>query len=168
VPVEMRDDDPEYPALTLADWIYGGSLHSRIWERLREKEGLSYGTFSLIDADSFDKRALFLSSAICAPQNAKKALVGIIEELGRFVDKGIPEAELKEEKKSYQARFDTDLANDGAVEELLDESLFAGRTLGYYAQLNKKIQSLSGREVVATMKKWVKPESLIKIQVGDL
>ncbi len=168
VPVDMRDDDPDYPALLLADFVYGGSLHSRIWDRLREKEGLSYGTFSFVDADPFDKSGFFLSGAICAPQNAQKAMVGLVEEIGKLVDKGIPDPELKENKKSYQAKFDNDLANDEMVSMMLDQALFTGRTLAFQSQLNQKIQALSALQVTSAMKKFVKPESLIKVKVGDL
>ncbi len=41
----LRDDDPDAPALTLANDIFGGGagLSNRLIERLRQKDGLSYG-----------------------------------------------------------------------------------------------------------------------------
>ncbi len=41
---KMTDDDPDYPAMELANYMLGGSGASRIWKRIRDKEGLSYGT----------------------------------------------------------------------------------------------------------------------------
>ena len=49
-PLEMRDDDPDYPTLVLLNHMLGGSASSRLLNRLRQKEGLSYGAFSDIDA----------------------------------------------------------------------------------------------------------------------
>jgi zinc protease len=168
VPVEMRDDDAEFPAMTLADFVYGGGFKSRAWQRLREKDGLSYGVFSFMEADAFDKSGYVLSAAFCAPQNAKKAMTDLVEELDKLNEKGIPDAELAEQKKTYQAKFDNDLSNDELVATLLDESLFTSRTLAFQAELNKKIAALTPAQVVGAFKKWVKPQNLIKVQVGDL
>jgi len=168
VPVEMRDDDPEFPAVELADFVYGGGARSRIWERLREKEGLSYGTFSFFNANPFDKSAVFLSAALCAPQNAAKAMMGLVEEVKKLAEQGIKSDELAEQKKAYQAKFDSDLASDENVSMLLDRSLYTGRTLKFDQELNAKVQSLSAAQVAGALKKYVNPESLVKIKVGDL
>ena len=37
----MRDDDPDYPALRFANYIFGQSAKSRLLNRLRHKGGLS-------------------------------------------------------------------------------------------------------------------------------
>ncbi|MEX2558722.1 MAG: insulinase family protein, partial [Pirellulales bacterium] len=40
----MSDTDPEYPAMVLGNFVLGGgSLSSRLGDRVRQKEGLSYG-----------------------------------------------------------------------------------------------------------------------------
>jgi zinc protease len=168
VPVEMRDDDPEYPAIEFADFVYGGGTRSRIWDRLREKEGLSYGTFSFFNANSFDKSAVFIAAAMCAPQNAAKAMVGLVEEVKKLADQGIAATELAEHKKAYQARFDSDLASDESVSMLLDRGLYTGRTLKFQKELNAKVQALSPAQVIGAIKKYVSPDSLVKIKAGDL
>src|SRR5205085_11205016 len=42
VGLKLRDDDPDYPALVLGNFLLGGSIDSRLNRRIREKEGLSY------------------------------------------------------------------------------------------------------------------------------
>ncbi|MGA7237517.1 MAG: pitrilysin family protein, partial [Bryobacteraceae bacterium] len=42
-PLKMNDEDPDYPALLLAGTVFGGSPNSRIFQRIRVKDGLSYG-----------------------------------------------------------------------------------------------------------------------------
>ena len=44
----LRDDDPDAPALTLANDIFGGNFLSRINMNLRETKGWSYGVRSLL------------------------------------------------------------------------------------------------------------------------
>jgi predicted Zn-dependent peptidase len=43
----LRDDDPDYAALVMGNYIIGGGfLNSRLATRIRQKEGISYGVGS--------------------------------------------------------------------------------------------------------------------------
>ncbi|HEY4220736.1 MAG TPA: insulinase family protein, partial [Myxococcota bacterium] len=64
----MRDDDPDYPAMVLGNFMLGGGfLNSRIATRIRQKEGLSYGAGSQFNASGLDKDAMFTAYAIYNP-----------------------------------------------------------------------------------------------------
>ena len=48
--LEIRDDDPSYPALVLGNYMLGGGfLNSRLATRIRQKDGLSYGGGSQLE-----------------------------------------------------------------------------------------------------------------------
>src|SRR5262249_37249659 len=69
----LNDNDPNYPALVMANFILGGStLSSRLGDRIRQKEGLSYGVGSSFSAAALDQRANFTVTAICNPRNIDK------------------------------------------------------------------------------------------------
>ena len=54
----LKDDNPAYPALVMANFILGGNtLSSRLGDRIRQQEGLSYGVHSGFSAAAFDPRA---------------------------------------------------------------------------------------------------------------
>jgi zinc protease len=165
---QLRDDDADFPAMQMVDFLFGGSPSSRLFERLRQKDGLSYGAGSFLDSDSFDKNALFMAFAICAPQNALKAMSALMEELTGFVSKGVAEKELTDGKKAYKAQWETTLANDDFVVGLLDESLHVGRKLDYYDKLNSSIQALTVPQVGAAVAKYVKTDGLVKVKAGDI
>ena len=50
----MRDDDIYYPTMRMANYIFGESMKSRLVQRLREKEGLSYDSGSSLDVNRHD------------------------------------------------------------------------------------------------------------------
>ncbi len=75
--LRLRDDDPDYPALLLGNYLLGGSSDSRLTRRVREKEGLSYSVGSFLSADSFSERGSFGVFAIYAPQNRTKVETAI-------------------------------------------------------------------------------------------
>ena len=164
----LRDDDVDFPAMNMVDFLFGGSASSRLYERLRQKDGLSYGTGSMLDSDSFDKNSMFLAFAMCAPQNAVKALSEMMEELDSLVHKGVADKELADAKAKYKATFATTLASDDAVVGLLDESLHVGRKLDFYDKLMSSTQALTAQQIAAAVGKYVKTDALVKVKAGDL
>ena len=85
----VRDDDPDYPALVLGNYMLGGGfLNSRLAVRVRQKEGLSYGVGSQFNASSLDKVGNFMVYAIYAPQNLGKLEAAIDEEVRRAISTG--------------------------------------------------------------------------------
>src|SRR5690606_1596421 len=98
----MSDADPDYPAMLLGNFIFGGgSLSSRLGDRVRQQEGLSYGVGSFLSAEELDKRASVTIFAICNPENMQKVDQAILEELNRLLEKGVTEKELAEAKQGY-------------------------------------------------------------------
>jgi zinc protease len=164
----VRDDDAAYPALTMLNYMLGGSPTSRLFDRLRQKEGLSYGAGSRIFAHPIDVNGHFLAWAICAPQNIDKSLAAMQEEIRRLVKDGVGEKELDEAKKSYAKNWDNRIADDDFVSGELAQGLFLGRTFTYWRDLNNKIQKLTPADVNATAQKFIKPDGLVMVRAGDL
>ena len=55
----MADTDPDYPAMVMANYMFGGTITARVPNRIRNKEGLSYGvgtSFSAPEPDAGNMR----------------------------------------------------------------------------------------------------------------
>ncbi len=52
----MSDADPDYPAMVLANYMFGGSITGRAPNRIRNQEGLSYGVNSRLSAPALGER----------------------------------------------------------------------------------------------------------------
>jgi zinc protease len=166
--LEARDDDPAYPALYLFNYMLGGSPTSRLFLRLRQKEGISYGAFSQLLAHPIDKSAFFFAGAIAAPANMDKAMSGLLAEIESMVKTGVTDKELADAKKSYAKVWEGRIAEDEFVLGELNQGLFLGRTLAYWSDLNNKIDKLTVADVNAAVKKFIDPENLAKVRAGDL
>src|SRR5204863_3149786 len=79
--LSMKDVDPDYPAWLMVGQILGGDTGARIWMRLREAEGLSYGSGAWTEAGTLDDVASFGAYAIVAPQNLAKAKASLLDEI---------------------------------------------------------------------------------------
>ena len=93
--LDLNIEDADYPALMLANYIFGeGGLKSRLMDRIRQKDGLSYGGGSQLAAGELDRAGMFGISAIAAPQNLRKLDAAVREELARALKGGFTAAEL--------------------------------------------------------------------------
>ena len=59
MPIKMSDTDPDYPAMVLGNYIFGAGTSSRLFSRIRGREGLSYGVGSQFQAPSDSDGARF-------------------------------------------------------------------------------------------------------------
>ena len=86
----LSDKDPDYPALLLANYMLGGSTTSRLWNRVRQKEGLSYGINSSMHAQQLRAEHDASSiSAIFAPENLERLRRAVQDELERASARGL-------------------------------------------------------------------------------
>ena len=130
----LRDDDPEYPALAMANYILGaGTLSSRLGVRIRQKEGLSYGVTSSLGVSSQDRRASFTISAIVNPQNLARLRVCAIEELERMLRDGVTADELDKAREGYLQSMKVGRSSDAALAGLALISHSGGQGLLTYA-----------------------------------
>nr|WP_315485684.1 pitrilysin family protein [uncultured Undibacterium sp.] len=167
LPFELNDQAPEYAALLVADNVLGGGIKSRLFGRLRQKEGISYGVGSGVSIPSLDKNASLTLYAMFAPQNLERLQNGFKEELALFVKDGITATELADAKQALAQTFALRRAQDPALAGALRSQLFLGRSMAFDAELDAKIAGLTLDQVNAAIRKFIKPESIAHYYAGD-
>jgi zinc protease len=164
----LRDDDPDYPALFMANYLFGGSaLTSRLGTRVRQQEGLSYSIGSSLSVSAFDRRATLTINAICNPQNIDRVVQAINEEFVRLLRDGVTAEELGRAKQGFLEAQKVRRTADGALLGLLAELGYTGRTMAYQADLERQIEALTPDLVVAAVRRHLQPERLIIVTAGD-
>lgn len=163
----IKDDDADFAALKLGNFILGQSSNSRILNRLRQKEGLSYGAGSMLNASALDRAGMFGVYGICAPQNAEKAIACAREELDKLLKKGVTAEELEDARKGYLEQVKVQLSADGGIAGMLANDLYLGRTMKFRAEELAKIEKLTLDEVNAALRKHIDPSKLVEIRAGD-
>ena len=144
----LRDDDPDYPALAMGNFILGGgTLSSRLGNRVRQKEGLSYGVASGLVVSSLDRRSVLYVYAISNPANSNKVKATIREELDKLLKDGVTEDELAAAKQGYLQSLSVGRANDGNLASTLNKTSEASRTMAYHSDLEKQIKEIGRAHV---------------------
>ena len=165
--LKLRDDDPDYPALLFGNFMLGVSDTARLYTRIREKEGLSYGVGSQFSASPLDESGAFTAFAIYAPQNAAKLEAAFREEIGRVLADGFDAKEIGEAKSGWLQSRQITRSQDASVARMLAVELYLGRTFAWDAELDRKVQALTGEQVLAAMRKYIDPAKMTTVKAGD-
>ncbi len=163
----LNQDDPDYLALYIANLILGGDEKSRLWTRIREKEGLSYSVKSELDAGIDEKFATFTGSAICAPQNMDKVEAAFKEEIARAVRDGFTDAEFQAAKKQVLDEQQIGRSSDRTLITSLANQARYGWTMQRTIDREAKIAAMTVDQVNAALKKWIDPASFAIFKAGD-
>jgi zinc protease len=166
--LKIQESDEEYPAMSLANFIFGGgSLSSRLGDRVRQKEGLSYSVSSSFSASSFEPRATFTISAIYNPENRDQVTRVVREEIDRMLQSGVSSDELLRAKSGYLEQRRVSRSSDAAVVGMLVGMLYENRDLGAQRELEAKIESLTTDQVAAVFRRYLDPKNLVIVTAGD-
>ena len=165
---EMRDDDPQLPALEFASYVLGRGAKSRLLNRLRQKEGLSYGAGAFFQVDERVERGAIGGYAICAAENVHRAQDVMREEFDKWMRDGVTEEELEEGKTSYGLQFENRLADDGYVAGQLMSGLEHDRTMQFRKSVVDRIQKLSTADVKQALDDHISDVAFVEVKAGDL
>ncbi|MFN2493844.1 MAG: M16 family metallopeptidase [Pyrinomonadaceae bacterium] len=166
--LKIRDDNPDYPALLLGNYMLGGGfLNSRLAARIRQKEGLSYGVGSNINISSLDEYGRFTANAIYAPQNVDKLEAAFKEEIARMLKDGFTAEEVEAAKSGYLQSRQVSRAQDNELASRLNNYLFFGRTLRWDEDLDARLKALTPEQIAAAMRRHIDPSKITIIKSGD-
>jgi len=164
----LADTDPDYPALLLGNYMLGGgALRSRLADRIRQKEGLSYGVGSQFSAQSQDAKANWNAFAIYNPANLAKLQAAFKEEIARALDKGFTEQEIKDAKTAWLQGQASSRAQDRELAGRLASNLYLGRTMAWQGDLERKVQALGNDQILAALRKHLDPTQISVFVAGD-
>jgi zinc protease len=165
--LKLKDDDPDYPALVLGNYMLGSAGNSRLWTRIREKDGLSYGVGSQLAASPLDAAGSFTTFAIYAPQNEAKLEAAFREEIARVLKDGFDAKELTEAKSGWLQARQVTRAQDPALARTLSTDLYIQRTLAWDAAFEKKVEALTAEQILSAMRKYIDPSKITIVKAGD-
>jgi zinc protease len=163
----LRDDQPDFPALALGNYLLGGSSDARLTRRIREQQGLSYSVHSWLSAGSIDAVGEFGISAIYAPQNRARIEAEILAVLQQALRDGFSDTEVAAAKTGYLAMRKLRRTNDSALAGRLANNLYLDRRFAWDAQFEAKIAAVTPRQIQDALKRYVDPHKLSIVKAGD-
>ena len=157
--------DPDYYALLLANSVLGVGSNGRLFEEVRTKRGLSYGSYS-----SFATRAeagLLTASAQTKNESAAEVAKVILEQFARLGTEPIGEDALQKRRLflagSTQRALETSGGFSGVIGNLLQQGLLPSEAFAYA----ERLAGVNPGAVNAAAARYVLPGSASVVIVGD-
>jgi zinc protease len=165
--MHLNDSDPDYAALIFANTMIGGGAQSRLWQRIREKDGLSYGVSSAIRGGAMDDYGVFLTQAIANPSNVAKVEVDFKEVIARILSDGFPADEVDTARKAFMQERQVGRSQDGVLVSMLARNAQYGWTMKHDSDLERKIAALTPADIQAALKRHIDLGALSYFKGGD-
>ena len=165
----IKDDDPDFPALFLANYMLGGGagLNSRLAERIRQKDGLSYGISSNLAVKPFDRAGAWQVMGIAAPQNVAKVEAAFKDELAKALKDGFAPDEIERARSGALQLRTQQRAQDESLAAGWASLLFTERTMAFSKNFDARLKSATKADIDAALRKYIVPEKITIVKAGD-
>jgi predicted Zn-dependent peptidase len=157
--------DARYPALQLANLVFGGYFSSRWTENLREDKGYTYGPHSRIEHNVLGSSLLFdveVATEVTAP-----ALLETRYELGRIASLPVTGDEVYAVRQYAIGTLALSTATQAGLASTLTALSAFDLGLDWIAEHPKRLAAVTVDDVGAAAHEFFAPARLVDVVVGD-
>ena len=162
----ITETNPDYPALLLADQVFGGGLFSRLYRSIRLDRGIAYEASS--NLVTLPVYGLWAANSPVQADKTREAMAAFARELrGMAGERPITQAELDAAKqhliRSWPEQFQWNTSTAAAIAEnwVLDKSLNDLKTFP------QRVAAVTLDQVNAASRKYAQPDKAVFLLVGD-
>ncbi|HET9550590.1 MAG TPA: insulinase family protein, partial [Candidatus Binatia bacterium] len=157
--------NPDYPSMVVMNHVIGGGASSRLFLNLREEKGYTYGVYS--DFSALRYPGPWRAGGNLRTEVTQGALVEFFNEIRRIQDEKVPAAELEASKRSIVASFALSLEQPTRVLGFAITRKLYDLPADYWDTYPAKIMAVSADDVQRIARKYLKPNGLQVVAVGD-
>jgi zinc protease len=163
----IKENDPDYVALAIANDILGGSsFRSHLFNDVRTKRGLAYSVGSRLNSGMHDQGVWLMRAETKLP-STQEVITRFLTNMAWMRTELVADSELAEAKEAYVNSFVFSFASPSAIVGRLIELEYDGLPKDFLQQLRARVIALTKEEILAAAKKHFNPERLTILAVGS-
>jgi predicted Zn-dependent peptidase len=163
----LSDTDPDRFAVSVMNYVLGaGGFKSRLMEKIRSDEGLAYSVWSGFDP-GWKFPGVFQATTETKAPTTHRALEIMVQEIQKMHDAGITPDEFKRAKNAIINRDVFKYDEPGKIANELLTLKFEGKPQSYLTDAVKGYQDVTLEQVNAAAKKYLVPDKMILMVVGN-
>lgn len=164
-PVELKKGSEDVIKASILNTILGGSFISRINKNLRETNGYTYGARTSLSSDKYIGK--FAATTEVRNSVTDSAITEIISEMKKVRNDKIPDDELILTKNYMTGGFARSLENPQTIANFAIDIERYNLPKDYFKNYLKNLNDVTADDVLATAKKYIKPNNLNLVVVGN-
>ncbi|MFC1476981.1 M16 family metallopeptidase [candidate division KSB1 bacterium] len=164
----LMQDDPDYPAVDLMNYILGGgSFSSRIMRVVRSDHGLAYSTGARFSGGTLYPGTF---TASCQTKNSTVVFAAqlMLNEIEKIRDEPISEEDLEFAKTARINAFPSQFSSISGILRNFANLEFNGRDKDYYDTYIEKYNSVTIEDISRVAKEYLQPENMIIMISGNI
>lgn len=164
--LSIKENDPDYVALAIANDILGGSsFRSRLFNDVRTKRGLAYSVGSRLNAGTHDQGVWLMRAETKLP-STEEVISRFVANMNRMRTELVTDEELAEAKEAYVNSFVFSFTSPAAIVNRFIDLEYDGLPKDFLQQLRARVVALSKDDLLAAAKKHFHPDRLTIVAVG--
>lgn len=163
IAIDRRSSD--YLPMVLMNDIVGGGASARLFLNLREEKGYTYGVYSSFSALHYP--GPWRAGGNMRTEVTEPALAEFFREIRRIREETVSSRELEESKRSIIAGFALSLEQPARVLNFAISRMLYKLPADYWDTYAAKITALNGDDVQRVARKYLNPDTLQLVAVGD-
>ncbi|MFN7965192.1 MAG: pitrilysin family protein [Acidobacteriota bacterium] len=170
VAIDRRAPEADHAALEILNDILGGSgFRSRLMERLRTGEGLTYGVSSSLSHQGRpDQPGTLIVSYQTKQASVARSVQVAIEEIAKIVNESVTAAEVAEQIESWRNRFVFGFTNDFAIVNRMLSNELDDRPYDQAKRTLDAVQLVQPIDIRRVAQRYLKPADLTIAVYGTL
>jgi zinc protease len=164
---ELQRTDDDYLPFMVANYILGGSFHSRLMTEVRKNRGLTYSIRSGHEGDILTPGNWVLSASF-APSMLEDGLKASHEVLKQWYTDGVTEQEVRSAIETLTGSYIVGLSTTGSVAGQIQSFMQRGFSAEYIDQYPLRVRQLTTADVNRAIKKYFNPDQLTEVAAGSL
>jgi predicted Zn-dependent peptidase len=161
----VKQTDPDFIALVVANRILGGGSSGRLFQNIREKKGYTYGAYSSLAAQPYP--AVWGANASVRTEVTEPAVGEFFKEFTRLQNELVPDAELNDAKRSIIGGFALTLQNPEGILARNLEQVQNDLPANYWDTYAEKINAVTPADVQRVAKKYLGGRPIQLLVVGE-
>ena len=163
--LSVRQNDPDYIPLVVANRILGGGSSGRLFQNIREQKGYTYGAYSSVSASPW--AGLWSASASVRTPVTEPAVREFLKEFDRLQDETVSVEELDRAKRSIVGSFAATLESPEGILTRTLGLVENGLPLDYWDTYPERIQAVTPADVQRVARKYLGKNRIQLIAVGE-
>jgi len=161
----LKPHNPDWAKVTVANRILGGGATGRLFMNLREDKGWTYGAYS-----TFTKPVdvgYFRATANVRTEVTDSALTEMLGEFEKMREEPVPDEDLENAKSYLIGNFPTTIETPNQIANQIGQVKLLGLDKKYLEGYRKEIAKVKPTDVQEVMNKYLHPDRLAMVLVGD-
>jgi len=159
--VDLKKSSPDYFPALLANYILGGGAESRLFMNLREKRGFTYGAYSSLGSDRWQR--LFNASASVRTAKTDSAITEFLSEIKHIRTEKVSAEELRNAKALYNGSFALGLEDPARTATFASNILINNLPPDFYKTYLQRVNAVTADDILRVAKKYFNNDARIVI-----